>query len=107
MESHDNPVIVEVPGQAPYILTSVAAAEGYLEGVDVRNGEYPSAYCLDGTPLTLSSDGHDQVIIMGSDLPRDPNAVRNLLMEGLRRSGISFDPDATVAELVALLPKTR
>lgn len=59
-------------------FSSVSAAEGYLEAVDVRDGVYTAAYGPNGEPFSIGVEG-DRVIIRPSAGEAQPRQLIELL----------------------------
>jgi hypothetical protein len=77
-------VVVERESGEVYLFRRVAHAEGYLEPIDVENGEY-DAFESDGAVLTLSvvtTSGQEQVEIVTHP---DARPVPDTLRAKLRR----------------------
>lgn len=82
------------------VFPSVAAAEQYLEAVDVQDGAYPAAYGANGERYRIRSEG-DQVFIELSGEPEAPGELGSLLIRYLEATGRAPDITATFDELVA------
>ena len=82
------------------VFPSVAAAERYLEAIDVENGVYPAAYGPHGEPHRIGSDG-SQVFIERIDGPDRPDELKALLLRCLGGRGRPADPAAPLDTLVA------
>jgi hypothetical protein len=82
------------------VFPSIAAAESYLEAVDVRNGVYRAAFGPNGKPYRIDSDGDDVVIELTGE-PDRPDELRGLLSRYLEATGRTPDPTRTFEDLVA------
>lgn len=82
------------------VFPSAAAAEQYLEAIDVENGVYPAAYGPRGEPYSVRTR-HDQVIIEPTGEPGRPDELRALLLRYLEGSGRAAEATAPVEALVA------
>lgn len=84
------------------MFSSVSAAEGYLEGIDVKNGEYPKGYGPDGQPYDLLADGNE-VIIVRSKAEPDIDVVKKLVEKFLIARGIEFSSDTNFNDMLQLV----
>ena len=60
-------------------FSSIAAAESYLEWIDVEDGVYPIAYDPDGNVYRLKTEGQQVVIEHDTKSPPDPSGLNVLL----------------------------
>jgi hypothetical protein len=82
----------EVPDTALFVVAdepllvfpSVAAAQQYLEAVDVQDGVYPAAYGPTGKPYRVGTRGR-QVVIEPTGETEKPDELRTLLVQYLHR----------------------
>lgn len=81
MKQASRPIQLIVAADEPALLfSSVKAAEGYLEAVDVRNGVYTAAYGPAGEPFSITAVGDHVVIRQSTDEPL-PNQLVQLLQK--------------------------
>ncbi|GAA2780252.1 hypothetical protein GCM10010441_01160 [Kitasatospora paracochleata] len=93
------------------VFTSIEAAAGWMEAIDVDEGEYTAAFTCDGAVVSMST-ANEAVILQRTDhvdredlqrriacyweqerlgdMPAELPAVANLLLEGQHRSRRSF-----------------
>ena len=67
------------------VFPSLAEAEGYMEAVDVRDGEYGEAFLHDGTVVQIGVEGERAVLTRGTS--RDGVRLDEALDEYHRRVG--------------------
>lgn len=89
------------------LFSSVAAAEGFLEAIDVENEEYPVAYGVDGRVYRLSQQGlsawdSGSVFIAETD-QFAPDELASLLRRLAASSRIDVDPDQPLEGLLSEL----
>jgi hypothetical protein len=81
------------------VFPSIAAAEQYLEAIDVDNGVYPVAYGPNGEPYRIGSEGR-RVFVERTGEPDQPDELKALLLQYLDGSGRSADASASLDSLV-------
>lgn len=91
------------------LFSSVAAAETYLEAIDVENGEYPVAYGVDGrvyrvSQQRLSAWDSGSVLIAETDQSA-PEELAALLRRLAASSRIGVNPDQPVEDLLSELSR--
>ncbi len=86
------------------VFPSAAAAERYLEAIDVADGVYPAAYGPRGEPYRIGSTG-SEVVIERTDEPARPDELKALLIRYLEEAEHSRDLDAPLESLVATVWK--
>ena len=75
----------------PDVFTSLAAAAGDMEAVDVEEGVYHALFTLDGRVVRFgTADG--RVLLEVTD-ERDPDDLRRRLREWCERGHLESDPD--------------
>ncbi len=70
------------------VFPSIAAAEGYLEVIDVRDGEYPAAFLHDGTVLKPAV--RDDTVVLQVAAQRDLDALADWLGQYRQRNPSAF-----------------
>jgi hypothetical protein len=91
------------------LVSSVAAAERYLEAIDVENGEYPVAYSPDGRVYRISCHGlgtwdAGSVRITATD-QFEPAKLASLLRDLTRSPRVGVEPDLPIEELLGQLAR--
>jgi hypothetical protein len=83
------------------VFESVEAAQGYLEAIDVENGEYVG-YDSEGRALSLSTTGNRVVVGAAEAQPEHAPELRQLLVDFSRALGVSEESllHASLEELV-------
>lgn len=82
-------------------FSSVEAAEGWMEEIDVENGVYTAAYGPAGEPYEITATGGSGVVITRCNRPNRPEELKALLLSYFAILGKPSDPSAELAELVA------
>ncbi len=82
------------------VFPSAAAAERFLEAIDVENGVYPAAYGARGEPYTVRVI-QDRVRVEPTGERERPDELRTLLLRYLEGSGREAEASATVEALAA------
>jgi len=109
------PIIVDGDG-GPLFFASVSRAEGYIEAIDVRDGEYTACYDSEGRRVDIRLEqrprlllgrsrvgAQDAVVLQcAEEAPSHSAELRSLLIRSLQRIGVSNDwfQKATLEELV-------
>jgi hypothetical protein len=87
------------------VFTSVEAAEGYLEAVDVEDGVYPAGYDADGRVFRLHASGvttwNPGRVTITPDGTTDVQSLRDLIKQTLRDENVEDLPIDELAQGLA------
>jgi hypothetical protein len=95
------PPIVLVDGLDVQFFSSIEAAEGWMEAIDVENGVY-HAYDSRGRALVVETKGERVYMAAASEEPPQAHELERLLRDYLRHHlrDIADDPDNTLPRLL-------
>jgi hypothetical protein len=75
----------------PMVFQSLGDAMGWMEAIDVENGEYDALYTLDGRAIDASVSGNQVVLEVTNE--RNERDVRHRLREAASRGLVTSDPE--------------
>jgi len=88
------------------VFGTQAQAEGWIEVIDVEDGEYVIAYRVDGTCLAAAMDGSQVVLAPTGDV--EPDVLEDRLRDYAARVSAApqtTDPESFAAEWLAPRPR--
>jgi len=88
------------------VFGTQAQAEGWMEVIDVEDGEYVIAYLMDGTCLAPATDGSQVVLRPTGDV--EPDVLKDRLRDYAARvpaAPQTTDPESFAAEWLAPRPR--
>lgn len=102
MAEHPRAVFVFALDGEPFVFRSLAAAAGWMEAIDVTDGEYPALFTDEGQVVEATATPKFDVLLALTD-QYDPVTFRALLRERTSGLGLPVDPDDVLAIGNALL----
>jgi hypothetical protein len=91
-----------VAADEPVIFfSSVEAAEGWMEEIDVENGVYTAAFGPAGEPYHICATGGGGVVISPADEPSKPDELKSLLLRYFEAVGQPVDSGTDLTALIA------
>ena len=96
MKGHDVPVLVFTPDGDVMVFPRLDNAAGWLESLDVLDGEYVCAFTLDGRVVAITGV-HGGPVSLHATVERDDIGLRELLLSSQARMGLVSDVDDLVS----------
>lgn len=94
--------LIVVADEPALFFSSISAAEGYLEAIDVDEGVYPLAYDIKGKLYRIRSNGDSVIIEPDMETEPCPDDLKRLLVNVLSARGIQVSDDMPLDTLLDL-----